>query len=165
MDVAAFLSTLWAQVMLAMLPLYGLHRLRNGRWPLHRLRTWAALFGASVLAWIVTPAVGETPFVLYALICLSAGAIARISPAGTAQRAIALMFALMAAFHVGAYLAGSQTGGPIYYAMLQYAGWSQLVILLFWGCKNVGFGALAGRWLPRLGHRSAYPLGNRGDAG
>lgn len=159
---AAFAATLWAQAMVAMLPLFALHRWRMGRWPVHRLRTWAALFGSSLSAWMVTPATGSTPFLAYAAICLVAAGIVLVRPAGTAQRAIALIFALMAAFHGGAYLAGELIGGPIYITMLQYAGWSQLVILLFWGCKNVGFGALVATVCHRMGRIAHRAVGFRG---
>lgn len=158
-DTAAFLSTWWAQAMLAMLPLFALHRGVGGRWPTHRLRTWTALFGTSLSSWMVTPAVGATPFLLYALICFAGAAIVMVRPAGTAQRAIAMIFAFMAAFNGGAYLAGEPNGGPVYSAMLHYAGWSQLFILLFWGCTNVEFGKIASCRFHRLGGYAGHSFG------
>lgn len=86
MDWAAFFSVAWQQAMLAMLPLFVWLRWTRGRWPMHRLRTWAALFGASLSAWLVTPEHGDTPFLLYALICL-AGVYAASPPSGAGATA------------------------------------------------------------------------------
>lgn len=159
MDWAAFFSVAWQQAMLAMLPLFVWLRWTRGRWPLHRLRTWAALFGASLSAWLVTPEHGDTPFLLYALICLAGAAIVRIKPAGPAQRAISIIFAIMAAINGGLIFAGVPHGGEAYQNTLHIAGWSQLVILFFWGCKNVGFRQAIGRVFHRVGRDADYQAG------
>ena len=153
-----WLADPWVLVMVAALPLMWPQRFEGKlRWP--KLRTWTALFGASLSSWMVTPAVGATPFLLYALICFAGAAIVMVRPAGTAQRAIAMIFAFMAAFNGGAYLAGEPNGGPVYSAMLHYAGWSQLFILLFWGCTNVGFGKIASCRFHRLGGYAGHSFG------
>ena len=159
MDWAAFFSVAWQQAMLAMLPLFVWLRWTRGRWPMHRLRTWAALFGASLSAWLVTPEHGDTPFLLYALICLAGAAIVRIKPAGPAQRAISIIFAIMAAINGGLIFAGVPHGGEAYQNTLHIAGWSQFVILFFWGCKNVGLGALASGLVHRMGGGAGDPHG------
>lgn len=157
MDWAAFVGSIWHEAMLAMLLLFLVHRRNMGRWPLHRIRTWAALFGASLAAWLVTPPFGVTPFFTYAVICLIAAWVVSVKPAGIPQRAIAIIFGGMAAVHVGLFFTGQPNGGAAYIEVMQIAGWAQLAILLFWGFKNVGFGPLARRFSDRLGHHADYP--------
>lgn len=157
MDWAAFFSVAWQQAMLAMLPLFVWLRWTRGRWPLHRLRTWAALFGASLSAWLVTPEHGDTPFLLYALICLVAAWVVSIKSAGIPQRAIAIIFGGMAAVHGGLYFTGQPNGGDAYVEVMQIAGWAQFAILFFWGFKNVGLGTLVRRRVHRMGYHEGGP--------
>ena len=157
MDWATFFGTAWHQAMLAMLLLFIAHRRNMGRWPVHRIRTWVALFGASLAAWLVTPRYGVTPFFAYALICLVAAWIVSIKHDGIPQRAIAIIFGGMAAVHGGLYFTGQPNGGDAYVEVMQIAGWAQFAILFFWGFKNVGLGTFVRRRVHRMGHHAGGP--------
>lgn len=119
-----------------------------------KLRSWAALYGTSVLGWWMTPATGQTPYLLYIILCI-AGAVWTLKEwKGVAQHAIGVLFWLMAAFHCGALMADASDPGPIYRWVLIGMGWAQLAILLAWGAIDAGLG----KGLRILGHAGRRAL-------
>jgi hypothetical protein len=142
-----WLLTPWKMFMLGLFVFLLLHRV-GGRWPVHKLRTWAALFGTSVAGAVLTPEHGTTPYLAYMALCFVGGWIVLIHPAGIAQRAIGLLFAAMLLFHAGAAFAGHPNGGPAYWQMMIGAGWLQFAILLVWSFWDAGLAKLvrAARW-------------------
>jgi hypothetical protein len=127
--------SLWKLAMIALLPLICMQR---GRLPVHKLRVWGALFGASVAAWIVTPAVGHVPLLWYIVIDTAAAWIVLARPAGLAQKLIGLLFAAMVLFHVGVLMRGAANVNDTYFAFQLSAGWAQLLVLAGWSGNDVG---------------------------
>lgn len=111
---------LWFAAMFAVVPL-----MRGGaQW-----RTWLALTGASVLAWLF-PFVGA-----FIAIDAAAGALVSRRPAGLAQRAIALLFVGMLCFEVGFILSPGMNGDVVRSAGIAL-GWAQWLLLLTWGLHD-----------------------------
>jgi hypothetical protein len=127
--------TLWVMAMAGLLPFILLQR---GKRPVHKVRVWLALLGASAAAWAVTPAIGYVPVLAYIAIDTAAGLIVLARPAGVAQKAIGFLFATMVLFHIGVFWAGPQHAGSTYFAFQTAAGWAQLLVLLGWSGHDVG---------------------------
>jgi hypothetical protein len=125
----------WKLAMIALLPLICA---QQGRLPVHKLRVWGALFGASVLAWFVTPEVGYAPLLWYIVIDTAAAWIVLARPAGIAQKLIGLLFAAMVLFHIGVLMRGAENANDIYYAFQFSAGWAQFLVLAGWAGNDVG---------------------------
>ena len=98
-----------------------------------KLRTWAALFAASVVA-SYTPSVGA-----FVAIDIVAGAIVLRHPAGLAQRLIGFLFVCMVLFELG-YLLSEQNQAQFLVTGLTGIGWMQWCILVAWGaCDVLGY--------------------------
>lgn len=109
-----------------------------------KLRTWAALFGAS-LATIAFPSVGA-----YVAVDIIAGAIVLRHPAGCAQRVIGFLFVCMVLFELG-YLLSAQQQGEFLVSSLRGIGWMQWLVLAAWGGSDVlrhYLGSLGAGWRP-----------------
>jgi hypothetical protein len=151
----------WHIAMIALFPLILSQRL-GGDWPVHKLRTWAALLGSSVAAWICTWRLGllDAPVWLYILgfivIDIKAAQIVLRRPAGTAQYAIGMCYVLMLSYHAGVMWAALWGDADMtkYESFINFAGWGQFAILLVWSGRDVGGCVL--RWLGRLGHLEAF---------
>lgn len=102
-----------------------------------KLRTWGALFAASLAA-MVFPYVG-----VYIAIDLIAGAVVLTRPAGIEQRLIGLLFAGMAIFDIG-FILGGQNDPDQYVRFMLILGWAQAAILAIWGAHDI-----LGRYLVR----------------
>lgn len=89
------------------------------------LRTWAAMFGASIAA-LYSPSLAG-----YMVIDGIAAAIIMSRPAGLPQRAIGALFALMMVFDLGFYLSPQQ-GWDLFVAASTAIGWVQWAILGVW---------------------------------
>lgn len=113
--------TTWKLAMLGLLPLMGQRA---------RLRTWVAMMGASIAAWLVTG-----PYAYLAIDILGA-AIVLARPAGVAQRAIGAMFGIMCFFHLG-FIVGGGHDVSTYIASNRLVGWAQWAVLLSWGGYDV----------------------------
>lgn len=135
--------TLWKLAMLWLLPLLFVQVASGGGWPFHKLRTWAAVLGSSVAAYLVTPTEGYAPLLAYALIDFSAACIVLVKPAGVAQRAVGLAYVAMILFHCGAGAGGNYSGDGFYRTFLISAGWFQWAVLLVWSGWDVGRALLA----------------------
>lgn len=157
-----WLLTPWKLAMLGLLAFLLMHRL-GGRWSIHKLRTWAALFFCSTLAGVVTPEHGTTPYLSYVLLCGIAARVILLHPAGEAQRAIGLFFVAMVAFHTGAATAGVPIAPEPYVWVLNMAGWAQFIILLVWSLWDAGLGKMVDVWSRRLG-RPNLALSHLGGA-
>lgn len=102
-----------------------------------KLRTWAAMIGGSLVAAFFAP----SSMHLYILIDAISGYIVLRHPIGPAQRAIGLLFAMMAMFHIG-YLVSdiyerTTYGSALMHWRAQYViGWIQLIILGIWGAGD-----------------------------
>ena len=127
--------SIWKFAMLTLLPLICV---QQGRVPTHKLRTWLALFAASIAAHVVTPAVGHVPLLWYIVIDTAAAWIVLARPAGIAQKLIGLLFAAMVLFHVGVLMRGAEHANGIYYAFQMSAGWAQFLVLAGWSGNDVG---------------------------
>ncbi|UXO93939.1 hypothetical protein Pan3_17 [Pseudanabaena phage Pan3] len=136
-----WLLTPWKLAMLGLLAFLLAQRVK-GRWPVHKLRTWAALFFCSVLGGVLTPEHGTTPYLTYMALCFVGGWVVLIAPAGAAQKAIGFIFACMLVFHAGAGFSGKPNGGELYRYILSLAGWWQFLILLGWGFWDAGLAKL-----------------------
>lgn len=89
------------------------------------LRTWAALFGASLSTfWIYTP-------LGYLLVDAVAAAIVVARPSGLAQKSIGALFVCMVLFDLGFYLS-PQADVALFRAVLTGIGWVQWLILGAW---------------------------------
>ncbi len=141
--------------MLALLPIICL---QQGRAPVHKVRVWAALFGASVVAWIVTPNVGHVPLLWYIVIDTAAAWIVLVRPAGLAQKLIGLLFAAMVLFHMGVMMQGTANVNETYFAFQVSAGWAQFLVLAGWSGNDVGRSIW--RWLRGDLPVSAYQSDN-----
>lgn len=89
------------------------------------LRTWVAMFGASVAAWVVQDVVA---YIAIDAIC---AAIIMARPSGLPQKAIGALFALMVMFDLGFFLSPSADWG-LFAGALTAVGWAQWCILLGW---------------------------------
>jgi hypothetical protein len=149
----------WPLAMLALLPLILLQR-SCGAWPVHKLRTWAALLGSSAAAWFFAYLIADSyaPMWLYgiafALFDLVAFRIITRRPAGVAQHYIGVICMLMFASSIGFSAACFWFRGDVdtlqYERILHLSGWGQFAILLAWSIVDVG-GHFVHR-LRRLGH-------------
>ena len=145
---------IWFAVMGALL-LFMLLQRADGAWPLHKLRTWAALFCSSLAGWVAVSVYGGVPVLSFIIIDILAGVAVLARPAGLAQRAIGLCYGVMILSHIGYKIALLWFEGVVsstsYEAFMTFAGWAQLVILTAWSGWDVGravlhrFG-LAGLW-------------------
>lgn len=115
----------WHWAMLALLPLL--------LGP-HRLRTWAALMGASVAAHLL-PAMSVE---WYIAIDAVAGTVVMRHPVGCAQRAIGALFALMVLYSVGFMVADNPAGASVYLDAHTITGWVQWGCLAAWGLHDGG---------------------------
>lgn len=89
------------------------------------LRTWIAMFGASVAAYWVQDVVA---YIAIDAIC---AALIMARPSGVAQKAIGALFVLMVMFDLGFYLS-PQTDWGSFAGALTATGWVQWCILLGW---------------------------------
>ena len=89
------------------------------------LRTWIALFGASIATfWIYGP-------LGYLVIDALAASIIVARPSGLAQKAIGALFVCMVLFDLGFYLS-PQANGELFRTVLTVIGWGQWLILGAW---------------------------------
>lgn len=132
---------IWFGAMLALLP-FMLLQIMDGVWPLHKLRTWAALFCSSVAGYMVVTPHGGVPVLSFIIIDILAGVIVLARPAGLAQRAIGLCYGVMILSHIGYKIALLWFDGVVsstsYEAFMIFAGWAQFVILTAWSGWDVG---------------------------
>lgn len=89
------------------------------------LRTWVAMFGASVLAWVVQDVVA------YIAIDAVCAAIIMARPSGLPQKAIGALFTLMVMFDLGFFLSPS-ADWSLFAGALSAVGWVQWAILVGW---------------------------------
>lgn len=136
----------WKIAMLCLLPL-----MFGGAKP----RTWGAVMGSSVMAMFLPmlPAA-------YLVIDIACGGLVLVRPAGTAQRAIGLLFSFMAIIDLG-YLLSPQLAPLTYYWTLSVLGWGQFAILACWGAYDTGK-AIVLRYGPRR-HLLAVGAGSQCD--
>lgn len=131
----------WFAAMLAVL-LFMLMQRADGAWPLHKLRTWAAMFCSSLAGWFAVSFYGGVPVLSFIIIDTLAGVIVLARPAGIAQRAIGLCYGVMILSHIGYKIALLWFNGVVsstsYEAFMTFAGWAQLVILTAWSSWDVG---------------------------
>ncbi len=124
------------------------------RWPVHKIRTWIALFASSIAALIASHHVADWDGLMrsYILIDGLAAWVVLIRPAGAAQRAIGLCYFVMILSHIG--LVGASLGGRVdtaSYDSLQGAlGWAQFAILCLWSAWDVGKAIVHRLWPDRL---------------
>lgn len=113
--------------MLCLLPLMlEWARMKDGR----KLRTWAAMMGASLAAMFA-------PFVTaFVVIDIIAAAVVLKRPASCAQRMIGLLFVGMVFFELGYLISPRNQHGLLMFG-LQGLGWMQFAILAAWGCHDV----------------------------
>lgn len=120
----------WKVAMICVLPLmWGNNQ---------KLRTWSAMFVGSVVAAFLPPmAIGA-----YIVIDSLSGGIVLSHPAGKAQRAIGLLFAIMVLFHIGflafTLLNSGVPNGELYLARQAQVGWAMFGLLFAWGVADVG---------------------------
>jgi len=130
---------MWFGAMIALLVFMLMQRASDG-WPAHKLRTWGAMFGSSLLAW----AIPNIPLIwliaCFIIIDTLAGFVVMVRPAGAAQKAIGFFYFIMLLQHIAVAIAS--LSGPVnttsYQASLVFAGWSQFAILLAWSGWDVG---------------------------
>lgn len=133
--------------MFALLPFLVAQRF-VGKLPLQKLRTWAALVGASLLNWAVTPQTGGVPILQYIAIDSLAALVLIWPPASQFQRKITALFAIMVLTHVG-FAAGRLAWGDIaweamvlpsqaHWTVNNLLGWVQFALLAWWGGSDVG---------------------------
>lgn len=89
------------------------------------LRTWVAMFGASVLAWMVQDVV------VYIAIDAICAAIIMARPSGLPQKTIGALFTLMVMFDLGFFLSPS-ADWSLFAGALSAVGWVQWAILVGW---------------------------------
>lgn len=154
----------WFAAMICTLPLLAVGspvRFLGVRMPWgQKARTWVALFGASIAAWLVKL---DNPASAYAVIDALAAYLVLRKPLGEMQRAIGVLFIGMLGIDVGFASACWLQPGPHdyggYTAFNQLMGWLQWACLASWG----GGDALASRLIfNRRG--SSYPLSGRDGA-
>lgn len=91
----------------------------------HKLRTWAAVFGASIATYFIQDPVG------YLIIDSIAAAIVVARPAGIAQKIIGMLFVWMMMFDLG-YLLSPHAGWDLFFGLSLALGWLQFTILAGW---------------------------------
>ena len=132
-------------------------------WPVHKLRTWAAMAGSSAAAWAVGYQDLFSMLMAYIIIDFVAGRIVLIMPAGVAQKAIGFGYSVMILYHIG--LALALLKGPVstssYDAFMTFAGWSQFAILLVWSGWDVGRAIVCCTGVHRLIHARSKAKGTR----
>lgn len=135
----------WKMAMMAISPLMLSHQ---------KLRTWGAVIGSSLLASVfpLTPPA-------YIAIDLLCGLLVLTRPAGTAQRAIGLLFAAMLIVDVGYCISPRADGGLLYYHVLSALGWLQWGVLAMWGARDAG--ELCSLFLGPRGRAAAYRDGKK----
>lgn len=143
--------------MLMLLPLMAESRVvQTWRSLLHfqKPRAWLAVFLSSILAWCF-PLSPEA----YLAIDLFCGGLVIARPAGVPQKAIGLIFSMMALIDAGYIVSPQADHGMLYYRVMVILGWTQFGILAAWGsydawgycARRFGFarGAVAHRADPR----------------
>lgn len=108
--------TSWKVAMLALTPFMRGNQM---------LRTWAAVFGASVATYFFQ---GVPAFIAIDAI---AAALVIARPSGLAQKSIGALFVCMLLFDLGFYLS-PQENVDLFRAVLTGIGWFQWLILLGW---------------------------------
>ena len=94
-----------------------------------KLRTWGALFGASLAAMF-------TPFLsAFIVIDILAAAIVLKSPAGFAQRTIGALFVGMIFFEIG-FMLSERNQADLMLSGLLAIGWAQWGVLATWGAYD-----------------------------
>jgi hypothetical protein len=154
----------WVAAMIAVSLLVAAHPLVAPHAGFNALRCWVALMAASLLGWLVTPATGGVPILLYVVIDTAAAALVLWHPARLEQARIAVLFGAMIASHVmfaGVRLGWTWQGWDVTVAgsMLHWQfsaaiGWVQLGLLAWWSGGDVG------RYL-----RDHFGIGRAGVAG
>lgn len=99
-----------------------------------RARTFLALAATSGIAALM-PAPEPVGYLMLDLI---AGWIVLCRPAGTAQKSIGFIFALMAIFDIAYMLTTRADNGELFADMLNAFGWAQFCILAGWGAYDFG---------------------------
>jgi hypothetical protein len=115
----------WKLAMVMVLPMM---------WGGAKPRAWAVVMLSSVLSALVG-VLEPRVFLAIDLVC---GALILARPAGCAQRAIGMLFAMMALFDVGYIISPRLDGGAQYYTGLSALGWVQFAILAAWGAHDTG---------------------------
>jgi len=140
----------WLAAMMALLVFMLMQRAGDG-WPVHKLRTWAAMMWSSFLAWgavMVPDATLMHVVLMFIAIDIVAGYIVMIRPAGHAQKAIGLCYMVMIFYHIG--IAAASLYGPVftdsYTAFLTATGWAQFAILTLWSGWDVGRACVHRLW-------------------
>lgn len=130
---------IWFAAMTAVLLFMLLQRTADG-WPLHKLRTWLAMFVSSALGWAAVYTSDGIPLLAFTAIDIVACVIVLVKPAGAAQKAIGLFYVVMILWHMGMGIATFL--GPVetsvYENVLVASGWAQFSILLVWSGWDVG---------------------------
>lgn len=130
----------WKLAMLALLPLMAARRrvswLQFLTSPM--VRTWCALFGASVATYFAT-----TPESYFIIDGLAAAVVLR-PKAGCAQRAIGALFASMMVFDLG-FILGGENAPTLYLMGLTGMGWAQWAFMALWIGHDF-FGHSLARW-------------------
>lgn len=106
----------WKLAMLALAPFL------RGR---QKLRTWAAMFGASVATYFIHDPVG------YLAVDAIAAAVVVARPSGLAQKAIGGLFIWMMMFDLG-FLLSPHAGWDLFVGLSTALGWFQWMILAGW---------------------------------
>lgn len=100
-------------------------------------RTWAAVFGSSVAAWVIR---ADNPALAYAVIDALTGYIVLRQPLGEMQRAIGLLSIGMFAVDIGFASACWLQPGPHdlggYVSFNSLIGWLQWACLVSWGVSD-----------------------------
>lgn len=121
----------WKTAMVVILPLM-LERRAVTAWTklisYQKPRAWFAVFLSSLLAVLfpLSPAA-------YLAIDLFCGGLVIARPAGSAQKAIGLIFTMMALIDCGYIISPQADHGILYYEVMVILGWAQFAILLLWG--------------------------------
>lgn len=135
----------WYFAMIGILPLM---------WGGTKPRAWCAIMASSLLSLAVP--FSPLGYLVTDLIC---GALVLARPAQLPQRAIGLLFTVMALLDLGYLLSPQLDGGLLFYRILFGLGWVQLAILAAWGAYDTG--KTAGRRIGAYRHQMAPGPGNR----
>lgn len=95
-----------------------------------QLRTWVAMFGASIATFFVHDAVG------YIAIDAIAAALVMARPAGLPQKAIGALFVFMVLFDLG-FLLSPLDGWGLFVQASTALGWVQWLILVAWAGNGI----------------------------
>ena len=134
--------TAWHFAMLGIIPLMGSRQ---------RMRCWVTMLAASAAAWLI----GAAAPIPYMFIDLVGGLVILTRPYGIGQRAIGMVFAMMAIFDAGYLLSPQVDNGQLYTEALTFLGWVQFSILTIWGLHDVGkalFSPVRSHWR-QVAHR------------